>query len=67
MEALMIALKEAEIKSEAIPVHMNQEKTEKQHLKYKNEKPTGTVHSGQISKTTTLPLPTEEEWRLDTS
>ena len=25
------------------------------------------VHTGQINETTTLPLPTEEEWRQDTS
>ena len=29
--------------------------------------PTGTVHAGQINKTTTLPLPIEEYWRQATS
>ena len=60
MSDLMIELKEAEIKAEAIPVHMNQGHTETQQLKDKNETPTLMVHAGQINKTTTLPLPTEE-------
>ena len=33
----------------------------------KNETPTVMVHAGNINKTTTLPLPIEEEWRQDTS
>ena len=41
--------------------------TETQHLKYNNETPTVMVHAVQINKTTTLPLPTEEEWRQATS
>ena len=65
--ALTIVLKEAEIKSEAIPVHMNQKNTEKQQLKDKNETPTEMVHAGHINKTTTLPLPTDQEWRQTTS
>ena len=36
ISALMLALKEAEIKSEAIPVHMHQEHTESRQPKYKN-------------------------------
>ena len=57
---LILALKEAEINSEAIPVHMHQEETETQYLKDNNETPTGTVHAIHINKTTTLLLPTEE-------
>ena len=57
MSDLMIALKEAEIKAEAIPVHMHQGHTVTQKLKYNNEVPTVMVHSGQIKKITTLPLP----------
>ena len=56
----MIALKEAEIKAEAIPVQIHQENTETQQLKYKNETPTRTVNAGKINSTTTPPLPTEE-------
>ena len=67
MSALMLALKEAEIKVEAIPVHMHHGHIETQQLKDKNEKPTLRVHAGQINETTTLPLPTEEEWRKATS
>ena len=44
---------------------MHQQKTEKKHLKYKNGIPTVIVHAGYINKTTTLPLPTEEDWRQD--
>ena len=58
MAALMIALKEAEINSEAIPVHMHQDEAETQQLKYKNETPTGTVYAGQINETATVPIPT---------
>ena len=36
ISSLMIALKEAEIKAEAIPVHMYQGKTETKQLKYKD-------------------------------
>ena len=46
---------------------MNQGHTETQQLKDKNETPKLMVHEGQIKKTTTLPLPTEEEWRQATS
>ena len=36
-------------------------------MKDKGEITTGTVHAGQINKTTTLPLTTKEEWRKSTS
>ena len=67
MTALMIALKKAEIKEVAIPVHMNRGHTETKHLKDDNETSTVMVHTGQINKTTTLPLCNEEEWRQATS
>ena len=63
MSSLVIALKEAEIKVEAIPVQMHQGYTETQHLKNNNETPTVMVHAGYINKTTTLHLPLEEEFR----
>ena len=37
------------------------------HMKYNNETPTYMVHAGQINETTTLPLPTEEDWKQATS
>ena len=43
---LMLSLKEEEIKSEAITVHIQQEHTETQQLKNKNETPTLMVHVG---------------------
>ena len=46
---------------------MQQRNIETQRLKDKNETPKLLVHEGQIKKTTTLPLPTEEEWRQATS
>ena len=36
-------------------------------MKDKNETTTLIVHAGHINKTTTLPLPTEEEWSQATS
>ena len=60
MSDLMLALKEAEIKAEFIPVQMYQGHKETQKLKDNTETPTVMVHSGQINETTTLPLPTEE-------
>ena len=64
MASLMLALKEAEIKSEAIPVHMHQGHTETQHLKDKDETPpTVMVHVEQINETTSPFIPTEEECR----
>ena len=36
MVALILALNEAEIKAEAIPVHMNQGKTATKQIKYKD-------------------------------
>ena len=43
-------------------MNMHQGHTETKHLKDKYETPTFMVHSEQINKTTTLLLPTEEEW-----
>ena len=67
MADLILELKKAEIKSEAIQVHMHQGHIETQQLKDNNETPTVMVHEGYIKKTTTLPLPNEEEWRQATS
>ena len=44
MYAIILALKEAEIKAEAIPVHMHQVNTETQQLKDKYKSPTVMVH-----------------------
>ena len=46
---------------------MRQGNIDTQHLKDNNETPTVMVHAGQINKTTTPSLPTEEEWRQATS
>ena len=46
---------------------MYQGHTETQQLKNNNESPKVMVHAGQINKTTTLPITTEEEWRQSTS
>ena len=46
---------------------MNQGHTETQQLKNNNETTTLMVHAVYINKTTTLPLPTEEEWKQATS
>ena len=59
MTDLMLALKEAEINTETIPVHMNKGHKETKYLKDNNETPTVMVHVVQINKTKTLPLPTE--------
>ena len=67
ISALMIALKEAEINLEAIPVNMHHKQTATKQLKDNGEITTGTVHAGQVNKTKTLPLPTEKEWRQATS
>ena len=67
MVALMLEIKEVEIKAEAIPVYMHQGNTETQHLKDNNETTTVMVHVDQINKNITLPLPTEEERRQPTS
>ena len=67
MSALMLALKEAEIKTEALPVHMHHGHIETQHMKDNIETPTVMVHAVQINETTTLPLPTEEDGRQATS
>ena len=63
----MIALKEAKIEAESIMVHMHQKMTATKNLKDKGEIPTGTVHAVNINKTTTLTIPTEDEWRQNTS
>ena len=46
MASLMLWLKEAEIKSEEIPVHMHQEKTSTRQLKNKGKKITVLVNEG---------------------
>ena len=46
MSALMLALKDTEIKEEAIPLHRHQGHTETQHLKDNNETPTVMVYAG---------------------
>ena len=46
---------------------MYQGHTETQKLKDNNETSTVMVHADQINKTTTLHLPTEEEWMQATS
>ena len=61
MAALILSLKESQIKSEAIPVNMHQGHTESQQQKDKKETPTLMVYMGQINEITTPPLPTEEE------
>ena len=48
------------MKSEAIPVHMNQMQTAEKHIKDKGETSTVMAHAGQINETTTLCLLTEE-------
>ena len=58
----MLALKEEELIAEAILALMKHGQTEHKQLKNKGEITTGTVHAGQIKKTTTLNIPTEEEW-----
>ena len=67
MSDLMLAIKEAEIKAEAIPLHMHQRHTETQQMKYNNETPILMLHAEYINKTTTPPLPTEEDWNQATS
>ena len=66
MAALLLALDEAYIKAEAIPVHMQQGQTSTQQLKDNNEIPIVMVHTRQIDETITLNKPTEEEWRKTT-
>ena len=60
MATLMLALKEAEIKTEDITVHMHQGQTEIKQLKDKDQTTIVMVHVGHISETTTQCLPTEE-------
>ena len=49
MADIVLALKEAEIKAEDIPVHMHQGKTSTQKLKDKDETPTVMVNAVQIN------------------
>ena len=49
MSGLMLSIKEAQIKAEAIAVHMHQGNIETQHLKDNNETPKVMVHEGQIN------------------
>ena len=46
---------------------MNHNQNSKKDLKDKGETPAVIVNGVQINETTTLPLPTEEEWRQATS
>ena len=48
-------------------MHINQGRTETLKLKYNGETLTVMVNLVQINKTTTLSLPTEEEWSQTTS
>ena len=56
----MLALEEAEIKAEAIPINMHQGKTAKKKIIDKGKKPTVIVHVGRVNETTTLCITTEE-------
>ena len=58
----MLVLKETEMKSETIPVHIHQGKTATQHMKYQDKTLKVMLNTGHINETTTLCLPTEEEW-----
>ena len=49
MSALMISLREAEVKAEDIPVYIHQGHTEKKQPKDKNKTPTVMVHAGHIN------------------
>ena len=60
MTALVLVLKEVEIKAEAITMHMYQGQTATKQLKENDEIPTVMVNAGKINETTTLCLPTEE-------
>ena len=51
------------MKAEDISVHMHNEKTETKQLKDKVKITTGTVHAGEIKKTTRLTLSTEKQWK----
>ena len=52
---------------EAIPVNIHHKHTATNQMKDQGDILTGILHAGQINKTTTLPIITEEEWRQDTS
>ena len=58
ISALMLAQKEAEIKSEDIPIYMHQGYTETKQPKYKIQTLTVMMHAVQIDETTTLCIPT---------
>ena len=65
--ALMLALKEADIKVEAIPVHMHLGQTAAKQKNNKGVKNIVMVYAGHTNETTTLFLPTEEECGRTTS
>ena len=48
IKTLILALKEAEIKAEAIPVHMHHGQTATNQLKYKSEITTVMMHAVKI-------------------
>ena len=60
--SLMLALQEAEISMEVIPVHMHQGQNATKQLRYRGETPMVMVQAGKINKITTLCTPTEEDW-----
>ena len=64
---LTLAQKDMETKAEEIPVYMNQGQTETQKLKDRDKIPTVMVHAVQINENTTLYIPSEEDWRQNTS
>ena len=57
MVALILELKEAQIKAEAIPLHMQRGNTETQHLKDNDKTTIVMVKVGHINETTALCLP----------
>ena len=63
MEALMLAIEEAEIRAEDIRLHTKKGKNAAMHLEDKSETTTVMVHAGKINETTALCLTTAEEWR----
>ena len=66
ISALMIAPKEADIKSEDLPAHMRQGKTSTKQKKHNDKTPTVMVHDGQINEATTICLPMEKDWSTTT-
>ena len=59
MMDLMLSLKEAEIRKEAIPVHMNQGKNTTKNINNKGETTIVMIHAGHINESEILRLPTE--------